>query len=96
LEWSNINYIIQSKINHRDKEIERDPESANLDNSPNSSNSSQGRVLLNNIEGFAVPNELLAIMGPSGSGKTTFLNVIAMRQLSKDNHHVITREVNYF
>jgi len=95
LEWSNINYIIQTKIKKRDKDKERDPESENLDKSLSSSNSSQDRILLNNIEGFAAPNELLAIMGPSGSGKTTFLNVLAMRQLSNDNHHVITRDVKY-
>lgn len=35
------------------------------------------RVLLEKLDGEALPGRLLAIMGPSGSGKTTLLNTLA-------------------
>ena len=35
--------------------------------------------VLHNLEGFAKPGEMLAIMGASGSGKTSFLNVLGQR-----------------
>jgi len=37
------------------------------------------RVLLNNVNGYVRPGQLLAIMGPSGAGKTTMLNLLAGR-----------------
>ncbi|TPX31490.1 hypothetical protein SmJEL517_g05210 [Synchytrium microbalum] len=37
------------------------------------------RVLLNNLNGFAAPGELVAIMGGSGAGKSTLLNVLSGR-----------------
>lgn len=40
-----------------------------------------GRVLLDNVSGFAKPGQLLALMGASGSGKTTLLNTILARNL---------------
>lgn len=37
------------------------------------------KQLLNNVEGYAVPGKLLALMGSSGAGKTTLLNAISQR-----------------
>jgi len=37
------------------------------------------RTLLNNVNGYVRPGQLLAIMGPSGAGKTTMLNILAGR-----------------
>lgn len=103
LEWSNINYTIQleekkekkNKTQVTDIKIEpsEENEANSKSNSEESSKNSNVRKILHNIEGFAMPNELMAIMGPSGCGKTTLLNVIAQRQLSDDKKHTITRDV---
>ena len=37
------------------------------------------KQILNNVNGYALPKEMMAIMGASGSGKTSFLNVLASR-----------------
>ncbi|KAK9451103.1 ABC-2 type transporter-domain-containing protein [Limtongia smithiae] len=37
------------------------------------------KQLLHDIEGYAMPGKLLALMGPSGAGKTTLLNTISQR-----------------
>ena len=37
--------------------------------------------ILQDINGYANPGSLLAIMGSSGAGKTTFMNVLAQRNL---------------
>jgi ABC-type multidrug transport system ATPase subunit len=37
------------------------------------------KKILNNINGYAKPGELVAIMGASGSGKTSLLNFLAAR-----------------
>jgi ABC-type nitrate/sulfonate/bicarbonate transport system ATPase subunit len=56
----------------------------------------QGRVILNNIFGCAIPGQVLAIMGPSGCGKTSLLNIIADRQLPENREkHKINRIVKF-
>jgi ATP-binding cassette subfamily G (WHITE) protein 2 (SNQ2) len=37
------------------------------------------KQILFNLQGYAKPKEILAIMGGSGSGKTTTLNILAQR-----------------
>jgi ABC-type molybdenum transport system ATPase subunit/photorepair protein PhrA len=95
LEWSNINYSIVTKSKIKKVQTEVSPEASSGDYS-NVSDPSNKKIILSNIEGFAVPYELLAIMGPSGCGKTTLLNIIAHRQLPIDSNHHITREVKIF
>ncbi|KAI3873929.1 hypothetical protein MKW98_001578 [Papaver atlanticum] len=41
-----------------------------------------GRALLQGLNGYAQPSEILAIMGPSGSGKSTLLDALAGRGAS--------------
>ncbi|KAI3968037.1 hypothetical protein MKW92_052032 [Papaver armeniacum] len=41
-----------------------------------------GRALLQGLNGYAQPSEILAIMGPSGSGKSTLLDALAGRLAS--------------
>lgn len=87
IEWSNVNYHIdiplkKSKVATVDTDIEEG------DNKLKNK-----KIILNNIEGFALPEEVFAIMGPSGCGKTTLLNMIADRQLPDNNFHRIVKEV---
>ncbi|XP_026377739.1 ABC transporter G family member 11-like [Papaver somniferum] len=44
-----------------------------------SGNNNNGRALLEGLNGYAQPGEILAIMGPSGSGKSTLLDALAGR-----------------
>lgn len=37
----------------------------------------QGKQLLNDVSGHALPGRMMAIMGPSGAGKTTLLGVLS-------------------
>ncbi|XP_026388131.1 ABC transporter G family member 11-like isoform X1 [Papaver somniferum] len=48
---------------------------------PSSSTSSKGndKVIIEGLNGYAEPGEVLAIMGPSGSGKSTLLDALAGR-----------------
>ncbi|KAI3850888.1 hypothetical protein MKX03_035943 [Papaver bracteatum] len=50
--------------------------------SGSSSNNNNGRALLQGLNGYAQPSEILAIMGPSGSGKSTLLDALAGRLAS--------------
>lgn len=53
----------------------------------------QTTKIVDNITGYALPNQILAILGPSGSGKTSLLNIIASRQLPQGKEHSISGEV---
>ncbi|KAI3929371.1 hypothetical protein MKW92_005105 [Papaver armeniacum] len=51
--------------------------------SSSSSSNNNGGALLQGLNGYAQPSEILAIMGPSGSGKSTLLDALAGRLASK-------------
>lgn len=51
--------------------------SALLPSSSQGRQQSEGKQLLNDVNGQALPGRMLAIMGPSGAGKTTLLGVLA-------------------
>lgn len=38
-----------------------------------------GKIILSDIQGIALPGQLMAIMGASGAGKTTFLDILARK-----------------
>ena len=44
--------------------------------------------ILNNVSGFAIPGELVAIMGASGGGKTSLLNILASRAYVSGNSKI--------
>lgn len=94
LEWSNINYTISLKPQKKNKVAvaHSDNERLSINNNDSDIDDTK-RKILNNIEGFAMPEELMAIMGPSGCGKTSLLNIIADRQLPTGKNHIITRDV---
>ncbi len=96
LEWSNINYSVALKKEKGAKvtPMEVNRESDGLNQNSNLSLEENKRLILRSISGFALPNELLAILGPSGCGKTSLLNIIACRQLSNDRNAKITRDVS--
>ena len=50
-----------------------------------------GKTILSDIQGVALPGQLMAIMGASGAGKTTFLDILARknkRGIVKGNFYV--------
>jgi ABC-type multidrug transport system ATPase subunit len=85
LQWSNINYTIDLPIKKSKVQV------ADLESGEKPKNK---RIILNNVEGFALPEEVLAILGPSGCGKTSLLNIIADRQLPSGSSHTISKEVS--
>mmetsp|Transcript_19096 Transcript_19096/g.36765 ORF Transcript_19096/g.36765 Transcript_19096/m.36765 type:complete len:1596 (-) Transcript_19096:179-4966(-) len=48
----------------------------------NRKNREEKITLLNDVEGFARPGDMIALMGPSGAGKSTLLDVIAGKKTS--------------
>lgn len=42
-----------------------------------------GKTLISNSSGYALPGTMLAIMGPSGAGKTTLLSMLASKRPKK-------------
>jgi ABC-type multidrug transport system ATPase subunit len=93
LEWSNINYNIKLKKNKNKIRKDEIKPLNKLDDELSNINDDNTKTILTSIDGFAMPNELLAIMGPSGCGKTSLLNILADRQLRKEKNHKITRIV---
>ena len=50
-----------------------------------------GKIILSDVQGVALPGQLMAIMGASGAGKTTFLDILARknkRGIVKGNFYV--------
>ena len=91
LEWNNINYTIKlTKSNNNHKKINDNKENLLPENE---NNDPEVKKILQNNNGFALPNQVLAILGPSGCGKTSLLNIIAKRQLPIGKEHIITSEV---
>ncbi|XP_026391527.1 ABC transporter G family member 11-like isoform X1 [Papaver somniferum] len=50
---------------------------------PSSSSKENDKAIIEGLNGYAHPGEVLAIMGPSGSGKSTLLDALAGRLSSK-------------
>lgn len=102
IKWNNIHYEVKVPLKLKKKgssnSVASAPSMGSYDLSKNSNSISPDgpttqKIILNNIEGYALPNEVLAIMGPSGCGKTTLLNIIAHRQLPQGANHTITKNV---
>ena len=56
-----------------------------------------GKQILSNVQGIALPGQLMAIMGASGAGKTTFLDILARknkRGVVEGNFYVNGEKVN--
>lgn len=87
IEWSNVNYYIEIPVK------KSKVATVGIDIEEGDNKLKNKKIILNNIEGFALPEEVLAIMGPSGCGKTTLLNMIADRQLPDNKLHTIAKEV---
>lgn len=95
--WSNhTSHVIDSNKIENENENNRLSNGYQSTSAEDESSKSNKKIILNNIQGFALPNELLAIVGPSGCGKTSLLNIIASRQLPNDKKHNITRDVTIF
>jgi ABC-type multidrug transport system fused ATPase/permease subunit len=90
LEFHNISY---SLISPKNKIINDSEESVKtLEKSSDESN-----FILNDITGYALPKQVLAIIGPTGSGKSSLLSILADRLFCEDTKaYKIARNVKLF
>ena len=91
LEFKNMNLSIQKQNTNSQK-------GSKITDSEESVNSLQTDtfnrdIILDNINGFALPSQLTAVIGPSGCGKTSLLNLVADRLLINDKQVSFERTV---
>jgi ABC-type multidrug transport system ATPase subunit len=71
LTWENVTFRVPIK----DKRILEEPHNfsvVNVDGKPL-------RTIVENLTGYARPNELIGLLGPSGGGKTVLMNIFSSR-----------------
>jgi ABC-type multidrug transport system fused ATPase/permease subunit len=77
-EFQNISYSLMSPKNKLINDSEESLKT--LEKSTDNRN-----FILNEITGYALPKQVLAIIGPTGSGKSSLLSILADRLLCEDN-----------
>ena len=99
LEWTNINYSIvtkkkKKKIHPIDNEnllgqpVIENEQNGEINQPTDIINDPDTKLILRNIQGFAAPYELLAIMGPSGRMRTR-RKIRRGRRRKEAQHHKI-------
>ena len=84
LRWSRLQktvQVVESKSGLIKGSIAGKPPTLDFDTESQSSGASGPviKTVLNQVSGYAIPRQVLALIGPSGSGKTSLLNAISGR-----------------